>query len=253
MVGTAAQGRDHVQPPMNTEIPRLPRHVAIIMDGNGRWAEKRSLPRAAGHEAGARAVRTVVETCREKGIGWLTLYAFSQENWARPQAEVSALMALLVKFLKDEKARMEKHDIRLRAIGRLERLPEASRIELGRVCNETAGHSSMNLTLALSYGGRDEILDACRALVKDGVPADGIDAAALSSRLYCPEMPDPDLLVRTSGEMRVSNFLLWQIAYSEIYVTDTLWPDFDKPEIEKALASYAGRQRRFGKTGAQIA
>ncbi len=222
------------------------------MDGNGRWAEARSLPRVMGHEAGARSVRAVVEACGELGIPWLTLYAFSQENWARPQDEVGALMNLLVKFLKEEKMRLDRYEIRLRAIGRLDRLPEPSRSELQRVCDETAGHQKMTLTLALSYGGRDEILDATRALLVKGVKPDEVTAERFARELYAPDMPDPDLLIRTSGEMRVSNFLLWQIAYSEIYVTDVLWPDFDRAQLERALENYVRRERRFGKTGAQV-
>ena len=216
------------------------------MDGNGRWAEQRSLPRAMGHEAGARSVRTVVEACRELGVGWLTLYAFSQENWARPQDEVAALMGLLVKFLKEEKARLDRHEIRLRAIGRLDRLPEPSRSELQRVCDETSPHGKMTLTLALSYGGRDEILDATRALIAKGVKPEAVTPERFAQELYAPDMPDPDLLIRTSGEMRVSNFLLWQIAYSEIYVTDVLWPDFRREHLFEAIAEFQQRERRFG-------
>src|SRR5579859_2152638 len=241
---------------MTTEIPRLPAHVAIIMDGNGRWAERRSLPRVSGHEAGAKAVRAVVEACRELGIPWLTLYAFSQENWSRPGEEVSALMALLVRFLKEEKPRLDRHEIRLRAIGRIGSLPEPSQGELLRVCQETSAHRKMTLTLALSYGGRDEILDAARALareVKAGkLDPEAIDAARFEAALYAPDMPDPDLVIRTSGEMRVSNFLLWEIAYSEVWVTDVLWPDFDQATLERALADYRERERRYGLTGAQL-
>ncbi len=243
---------------MNTNIPGVARpvHLAVIMDGNGRWAEQRSLPRVLGHEAGARTVRTVVETCRELEIKWLTLYAFSQENWARPAAEVGALMDLLVKFLKDEKPRLDRHEIRLRAIGRLDRLPEHSRAELQRVIDDTAKHGRMTLTLALSYGARDEIVDAARALVAEAAAGrlkpEDVTAERFAAGLYAPDMPDPDLLVRTSGEMRISNFLLWQIAYSELYITDVLWPDFDRMQLERALESYATRQRRFGKTAAQM-
>lgn len=241
---------------MTTEIPRLPAHVAIIMDGNGRWAERRSLPRVSGHEAGAKAVRAVVEACRELGIPWLTLYAFSQENWSRPGEEVSALMALLVRFLKEEQPRLDRHQIRLRAIGRIGSLPEPSRGELLRVCQETAGHGKMTLTLALSYGGRDEIVDAARALAREAkagaLDPEAIDPARFAAALYAPDMPDPDLVIRTSGEMRVSNFLLWEIAYSELYVTDVLWPDFDRAQLERALSSYGDRERRYGLTGAQL-
>lgn len=242
---------------MNTANPAAhPQHVAVIMDGNGRWAEQRSLPRADGHEAGAKAVRATVEACRELGVPWLTLYAFSQENWARPEEEVGALMGLLVKFLHDERERLDRHRIRLKTIGRTSRLPAPAREKLQEVCEATKNHEKMTLTLALSYGGRDEIIDAAIALARDvkagALAPDAITPEAFAQKLYDPAMPDPDLLVRTSGEMRVSNFLLWQIAYSEIYVTDVLWPDFDRVQLERALESYAKRQRRFGKTGAQI-
>ena len=242
---------------MNKRIPAVhPQHVAVIMDGNGRWAEQRSLPRAAGHEAGAKAVRATVEACRELGIPWLTLYAFSQENWGRPEDEIGALMGLLVKFLGEERERLDRHEIRLRTIGRTDRLPAPAREKLREVVEGTKGHRKMNLTLALSYGGRDELVDAARSIARDAkagtLDPETIGPETIAGRLYDPEMPDPDLLVRTSGEMRISNFLLWQLAYSEIYVTDVLWPDFDRIELERALESYARRERRFGKTGAQI-
>ena len=235
---------------------RLPLHVAVIMDGNGRWAEQRSLPRAKGHEAGARAVRATVEACREIGIPWLTLYAFSQENWGRPEDEVGALMDLLVQFLRDERERLDRHQIRLRTVGATDKLPAPVRSELLKVIDETKAHAAMNLTLALSYGGRDELVHAARALareVKAGTLApEAITPERFAQSLYLPELPDPDLLIRTSGEMRISNFLLWQVAYSEIYVTDVLWPDFDRIQFERALESYEKRQRRFGKTAAQM-
>lgn len=197
-----------------------------------------------------------MEACRELSIPWLTLYAFSQENWGRPDDEVGALMGLLVKFLEDERPRLDRHQIRLRTIGRTSRLPEAARAKLAEVIDGTKNHQQMTLTLALSYGGRDELVDAARALARDvkagTLDPDAISPELLAAKLYDPAMPDPDLLVRTSGEMRVSNFLLWQIAYSEIYVTDVLWPDFDRMQLERALASYAKRQRRFGKTAAQL-
>ena len=242
---------------MNTGIPAAhPQHVAVIMDGNGRWAEQRSLPRAAGHEAGAKAVRATVEACREKGIRWLTLYAFSQENWGRPEDEVGALMTLLVKFLQEERERLDRHKIRLRTIGRTDRLPAPAREKLREVIAATAGHDQMTLSLALSYGSRDELVDAMRAIAREAksgkLDPETIGPETIAAKLYDPEMPDPDLLVRTSGEMRISNFLLWQLAYTEIYVTEVLWPDFDRVQLERALDSYAKRQRRFGKTAAQI-
>lgn len=201
-------------------------------------------------------MRATVEACRELSIPWLTLYAFSQENWGRPDDEVGALMGLLVKFLEEERARLDRHQIRLRTIGRTGRLPAPAREKLAEVIEGTKSHAKMTLTLALSYGGRDEIVDAARALAREAkagtLDPDSIAPETFAAKLYDPEMPDPDLLVRTSGEMRVSNFLLWQIAYSEIYVTDVLWPDFDRVQLERALEWYSKRQRRFGKTAAQL-
>ena len=238
-------------PPQN-----LPRHLAIIMDGNGRWAKKRGWNRVRGHEEGAESVRVAVRTSRRLGIGWLTLYAFSEENWARPQVEVTALMKLLNRFLKNERQEMLDNGIRLNAIGEIEKLPKATRELLQKTMADTAHGRDMVLSLALSYGGRQEIVRAARLLAEDVQagsmsPAD-IDEASLAGRLFTAEMPDPDLLIRTSGEQRVSNFLPWQLAYTEFYFTETLWPDFREPELMEALNSYAGRQRRFGRTGEQL-
>ena len=228
----------------------LPKHVAIIMDGNGRWAEKHAFPRVRGHRKGAESVRTIVTLCRKLGIGYLTLYAFSEENWKRPPHEVNALMKLLGSFLKRELKEMKENGIRLNVIGRPEKLPATTRKVLQDTIRETSHGSKMVLTLALSYGGRQEILDAVRTLarkVKNGGmdPAD-ISEDQFSGSLYTSGMPDPDLLIRTSGEYRISNFLLWQISYSEIYITPTLWPDFGEADFLKALSEYQKRDRRFG-------
>lgn len=228
----------------------LPKHVAIIMDGNGRWAEKHAFPRVRGHRKGAESVRTIVTLCRKLGISWLTLYAFSEENWKRPPHEVNALMKLLGSFLKRELKEMKENGIRLNVIGRPEKLPATTRDVLLDTIRQTSHGRNMVLTLALSYGGRQEILDAARALarkVKNGDmdPAD-ISEDQFSDNLYTRGMPDPDLLIRTSGEYRISNFLLWQISYSEIYITPTLWPDFGEADFLKALSEYRKRDRRFG-------
>lgn len=227
---------------------KLPRHVAIIMDGNGRWAKSRELPRVEGHIAGIESVRDVVTTTRELGIPFLTLYAFSKENWTRPEPEVQALMGLLAVYLQSELPTMMEEDIRFRPIGNTNDLSKDLQEQLGSVIKETANNKSMTLNIALSYSGRDEILRAARLTAEDvrrGNLAD-IDEESFGKYLYTAGMPDPDLLIRTSGEMRLSNFLLWQLAYTEIYVTDTLWPDFRGDAYRKALADFAGRERRFG-------
>jgi len=227
---------------------RLPSHIAIIMDGNGRWARRRHLPRVAGHKAGVQSVRSTVETCARLGIRALTLYAFSVENWKRPRTEVDMLWRLLRIYLGAELPEMMQHDIRFNAIGRLEALPGFVRAELDSVIRQTERNRGLLLNLAINYGGRAEIVDAVRALVeqaRSGVDVP-VDEAAISARLYTAGMPDPDLLIRTSGEMRVSNFLLWQIAYAELYVTQTLWPDFTRTELLEAILDYQRRDRRFG-------
>ena len=226
---------------------RLPAHIAIIMDGNGRWARHRNLPRVAGHKAGIQPVRVTVETCARLGLKALTLYAFSVENWKRPHAEVEMLWRLLRLYLRAELAEMHRRDIRFTAIGRLDALPPLVRTELDSVIRSTAGNSGLQLNLAINYGGRAELVDAVKALVEDARRRDvAIDEAAIAARLYTAGMPDPDLLIRTSGEMRVSNFLLWQIAYAELYVTATLWPDFTRAELLHAILDYQKRDRRFG-------
>lgn len=233
----------------------LPEHVAIIMDGNGRWARKRLLNRIQGHEKGTDAVRTIVQACRDIGIPVLTLYAFSTENWARPKIEVAALMTILKKFILKEQKEMMENDIRLNAIGQIERLPDEVQDVLRNTIALTQNNRALLLNLALSYGGRQEIVRAVKKIaqsVKQGrldpdAPQDQITEALISNYLYTRTMPDPDLVIRTSGEMRISNFLLWQIAYAEIFVTDTLWPDFGRQEFINILKAYQHRERRFGK------
>jgi undecaprenyl diphosphate synthase len=235
---------------------RLPRHVAIIMDGNGRWARGRGLARVEGHRRGKEAVRAVVETARRLGIPFLSLYAFSSENWNRPREEVNALMGLLRRYLGSELGRMMRNQIRLLSIGNLERLPRAVREALRRNVEATRHNTGMTVMLAVSYGGREEIVNAVRRMAREvrrgTLAPEDIDESLVSRHLSTAGIPDPDLLIRTSGEMRVSNFLLWQIAYSELLVTPTLWPDFGEAEFIAALAHYQGRERRFGRTPEQI-
>ncbi len=229
---------------------RLPKHVAVIMDGNGRWAKAKGLNRISGHREGAEAVRKIVRASREIGIGWLTLYAFSEENWKRPKVEISALMNLLKQFLRSELKEMQENGISFRCIGRTEKLPEDTRKILYKTIEKTSSNKDMVLTLALSYGGRQEITDSVRKIAaqieREGMAADEITEQLISDSLYTADMPDPDLLIRTSGEYRISNFLLWQIAYTEIYVTPTLWPDFGKYEYLEAIQDFQKRERRFG-------
>ena len=226
------------------------------MDGNGRWAEKRSLDRIAGHQQGAEAVRRVVRECRRIGIPFLTLFAFSSENWSRPRDEVDALMALLKDFLFSELQEMIEHGIRLQAIGDLQRLPKEVAGVLNEVIKLTASGSEMTLTLALSYGGRDDILQAIRRLMilsrEGNLSPEEVNETLFARYLWTGPLPEPDLLIRTSGEFRISNFFLWQLAYTEIYVTATLWPDFSSEELMQALLDYQGRERRFGLTSEQI-
>lgn len=239
------------------DLQKLPKHVAIIMDGNGRWAKQRAMNRIRGHEEGAESVRAIVRATREIGIPWLTLYAFSEENWGRPRYEVEALMVLLKRFLQSELREMLDNGIRFQAIGRLHKLPNDVQDTLREIAERTASNQNMVLTLALSYGGRQEITDAVRKIIQrveaGGIRSSDISEALISENLYSANMPDPDLLIRTSGECRVSNFLLWQIAYAEIYMTQTYWPDFRKEEYVQALIEYQKRERRFGATGDQVA
>jgi len=231
---------------------RLPRHVAIIMDGNGRWAEARGLPRSKGHEAGAESVRDIVRAARQVGIQALTLYAFSSQNWDRPADEVAALMHLLRDYLIEERPEIMDNEIRLRAIGAIDQLPAHVREPLDALMADSADNGKMTLTLALSYGGRESIVAAARALVRAGVGEREVTEQSFGARLPTHDLPPLDLLIRTSGEQRISNFLLWEAAYAELYFDDTLWPDYRRPQLYKALDEYARRERRFGLTGAQI-
>ena len=229
----------------------LPTHIAIIMDGNGRWAAARGLPRAFGHRSGAQAVRRITEACAEVGVKYLTLYVFSWENWERPQAEIQDLMTLLDEFIAKEAPTLHANRIRLRAIGRIEELPASTTHNLRRLIQDTAAHERMTLTLALSYGGRQEIVDAARrlaALAREGrVAPEQIDEPLFAQQLYAPDLPDPDLVIRTSGEQRLSNFLLWQSSYAELYISKKTWPDFRKQDLLQAIEEYGCRERRFGR------
>ena len=233
------------------ETSNLPTHVAIIMDGNGRWAKKHRLTRIQGHKKGSNAVRAVVRTCRKIGIAHLTLYAFSTENWQRPQKEINALMVLLKRFLKSEQEEMLEKNIRLNVIGQIERLPQDVQQQIQKIMTLTENNTALNLHLALSYGGRAEILRSAQTLLKKCLSEqrspDTLNEQDIAEHLYTHGVPDPDLLIRTGGEMRISNFLLWQIAYAELYITQTLWPDFGEDEFLHILKEYQGRERRFGK------
>src|SRR6266545_2589669 len=235
---------------------RLPRHLAIIMDGNGRWAKERMLRRIVGHRRGVETVRTIVEECSRLGIGYLTLYAFSSENWLRPKTEVGALMSLLKRFVKVEAGRMMQNNIRFNVIGNRDDLPADVIREVDAAIVTTSQNTGMTLTLALSYGGRQEIMRAASLLAADvaagRVAAATFDEELFGGYLFTRDIPDPDLLIRTSGEMRISNFLLWQLAYAELYFTDVNWPDFNTAELHKALLDYQTRERRFGRTCDQL-
>jgi undecaprenyl diphosphate synthase len=230
--------------------PGLPDHIAVIMDGNGRWAKKRSLPRIAGHKAGRESVRVIVRTCARLGIPALSLYTFSLENWRRPAREVKALMRFLGTVLKSEYLELKENNIRLRAMGQLDLLPSDTRKVLDETIESLSSNDGMILNLCISYGGRAEIVDAVKGIAAEAASGsldpDSIDEAVFAKHLYSPEIPDPDLLIRTSGEMRISNFLLWQLAYTEIVVTDVLWPDFREENVFAAIDEYLRRDRRFG-------
>jgi undecaprenyl diphosphate synthase len=234
------------------DMNSLPKHIAIIMDGNGRWALRRRLPRIAGHKKGADTVRRITEQCRGMGVSVLTLYAFSDENWGRPKEEVGFLMDMLGSFLQAEIATMKENGIRFRTIGRIERLPDSVQAWIQKAISETAGNTGMILNLALSYGGRGEILEAIKRFRSTNGAGGDITEEIFSSSLDTAGLPDPDLIIRTSGEKRMSNFLLWQAAYSELYFTDTLWPDFEEKDLLAAIVDYQGRQRRFGLTQEQL-
>lgn len=235
---------------------KLPLHIAIIMDGNGRWAEINSMSRIRGHRKGVESVKEAVKVCREIGIRYLTLYSFSMENWLRPAREVSALMGLLEEFLRSELQEMLDNRIRLMAIGNIDILPEMAKRVLRKTIEETSSNNGMVLNLALSYGGRDEIVEAVRKILKDGeagrITHEDITNEVFSGYLYTSGMPDPDLLIRTGGEYRLSNFLLWQMAYTEFYFTDILWPDFHRENLIEAIVGYQKRERRFGRTSDQL-
>ena len=240
----------------NIDATRLPKHLAIIMDGNGRWAKQQGLLRALGHESGTKSVKVIIEASAKLGIEFLTLYAFSTENWNRPKLEVETLMRVLINSLKKELTTLQKNNIKLSAIGNLEQLPKSAQKELLDVIEKTKNNTKMTLTLALSYGSRDEIVNAVRNIcskVKNNIISiDTIDDSIINQHLYTQNLPDVDLLIRTSGEHRISNFLLWQIAYAELYFTDILWPDFKEQDLYEAIISYQKRERRFGKTSEQI-
>lgn len=244
---------------MNKELLNLknsrniPKHIVIIMDGNGRWAAKNRLDRISGHHEGMKSVKSVLKTSKELGIKYLTLYAFSAQNWNRPKTEVRALMELLKNYLISEKDNLINENIRLNAIGRLNLLPEDVHEVLRGTMDSTTHCTGMTLTLALSYGGREEIIDAIKNILNNGkIDIQEIDEEYFSKHLYTHNLPDPDLLIRTSGELRISNFLLWQLAYTEIYVTKTLWPDFRRKNLLRAISNFQNRERRFGLTGEQI-
>jgi len=234
----------------------LPKHLAIIMDGNGRWAKQKGLLRAFGHENGTKSVRVIVEVCAKIGIQYLTLYAFSTENWNRPKLEIDTLMKILISSLKKELITLQNNNIRLNTIGNIDLLPKSAQKELIEVINKTKDNSSMVLTLALSYGSREEIINAVKIIshkVKNNIISiNAIDESIINQHLYTQNLTDVDLLIRTSGEHRISNFLLWQIAYAELYFTDVLWPDFKEEDLYEAIVSYQKRERRFGKTSEQI-
>ena len=234
----------------------VPRHVAVIMDGNGRWAERRGLDRTAGHRAGVESVKKTVRAARELGVSWLTLFAFSSENWNRPKPEVDALMKLPEDYFETELRDAIENGVRIRVIGRRDTLPTSVLRTLEQALERTRGNSRLQLVFAISYGGRGEIVDAARRLLKDqelgAVNADALDEKTFSAYLDDPELPDVDLLIRTGSESRVSNFLLWQIAYAEIHVTDVLWPDFDRARLEAAIRDFQSRERRYGRTSAQV-
>jgi undecaprenyl diphosphate synthase len=235
---------------LELDADRLPQHIAVIMDGNGRWAQRRHLPRVAGHRAGVQSARTVIETCARLGIPALTLYAFSMENWRRPKAEIDFLMRLLREYLRKELPTLHRNNIRMLVIGRSDQLPKEVQADIDRAMEQTADNTGMKLAVALNYGGRAELVDAFNRILdrvrNNGLANARIDEELISQHLYTAGLPDPDLLIRTSGEMRVSNFLLWQIAYAEIYVTETLWPDFSRAQLYEALLDFQKRERRYG-------
>lgn len=232
---------------INLSKDKLPSHIAIIMDGNGRWAKKRGLPRIVGHRVGAKSVKEIVRACGELGIKVLTLYAFSIENWKRPKTEVDALMNLLIRYLKKEVPELMKNNVKLIITGRINELSERVIEEIKDAQNKTFSNTGLTLNLAINYSGRAEIVDAVKKIIDARIPEESLNEKLFSKYLYRPDLPEPDLLIRTSSEMRISNFLLWQIAYTEIWITDVLWPDFREKHLLDAIISYQKRERRFGK------
>ena len=235
--------KNEIRPP----LAQVPRHVAIIMDGNGRWAQARGLPRLAGHQAGTENLRRILESAADFGVQVLTIYAFSTENWARPEDEVKGLMSILVQYVRRELDSLHRNGVQVRHCGRLEGVPSDIVREISRAVERTRDNSKIILNVAFNYGGRAEILDAVRRMIADGVSAEDVTESLFEQYLYTGDVPDPDLIIRTAGEMRLSNFLIWQSAYSEYYSTPVFWPDFDEGELYKALAEYARRERRFGR------
>lgn len=233
--------------PLNIPLEKIPQHVAMIMDGNGRWALQRGLPRLAGHKAGTENLRRVIRATVEFGVKYLTIYAFSTENWGRPAEEVNGLMLILQNVIDRELNELHKEGVQLRHIGRLERLDPAIQKKVLHAIDLTKNNDRLILNVAFNYGGRDEIVNAIQHIIKDGIPAQGVTDELVNRYLYTAGVPDPDLIIRTSGELRVSNFLIWQAAYSEWYITPTFWPDFDKEEYRRALETFANRDRRYGK------
>ena len=232
--------------PSDIDLARLPKHVAIIMDGNGRWAKRQGLPRVSGHAQGHYTVRRVTDLCAKLGIPYLTMYAFSNENWTRPADEVSGLMSLIEHVSHEEIQSLHAENVRFNIIGRLHELPDTLRAELDRDMAMTRDNTGLTLTLAINYGGRNEIVDAVRAIMREGTAPEAVDDALIGNHLYTAGMPDPDLLIRSAGELRVSNYLLWQIAYAEIHVTEVLWPDFSDDDFFNAIRDYQSRTRKFG-------
>jgi undecaprenyl diphosphate synthase len=232
--------------PNQKETTRLPEHVAIIMDGNGRWAKQRNLPRFVGHRAGVENMRSVIDYFGQLKVKYLTLYGFSTENWNRPKEEIDGLLDLLQEVIDEETLKLHRQGVRLRHLGQLERLPRNLQVAIKKVVELTRNNTGLNFSFAFSYGGRTEIVDAARRLIAEGVPAEKIDEKLFNSYLYTADLPEVDLVIRTGGELRISNFLIWQAAYSEYYFTPVLWPDFSQKEIDQAMLAYSQRQRRFG-------
>jgi len=253
--GASTSGQSRIEAPVADASGRLPRHIAIVMDGNGRWAQRRHRPRTFGHRAGAKAVRLCVRFCLERGIGSLTLFAFSSENWKRPKEEVGALMTLFLRSLDREVDELHANGVRLRFIGERADLSAAIRKRMDNAERLTCGNRALQLSIAISYGGRWDIVQACRALAREAAAGrldpDAIDEAAFGARMGLSDLPEPDLFIRTGGDQRISNFLLWQMAYTELWFTETLWPDLDEAELQRAMAEFASRERRFGQVAAQ--